>query len=166
MRLSESIVLIEVDTGNIYLSVSFNWTATWLEAINLWCLEVEEWSGSGVESIVSVLDNELNPSWSVVWWGCANDLVLGYEHSWYSGNDTSIDTNWVSDVTEFVTINVLFPSTGSWTLCWGDFNNTWWVEEKHLNTFGIVLVVQSQLDRNTHEWWVEVIWFGLALCSG
>lgn len=96
-----------------------------------------------MESIISVLNNKFNPSWSIVWWSCANDLVLAYKHSWYSGNNTSIDANRVPNMTEFSTIDMGFPSAGSWTLCWGDLDNTWRIEEEHFDTFGVVLVVQS-----------------------
>lgn len=71
--------------------------------------------------------------------------------------DTSEDTDWVSRVVEPVTIDMNFSSTIGWSSKWIGLSNSWWVEEDEFQSFGNVLVVQSQLQLDVVEWWLEVV---------
>lgn len=160
LSLSKSVILEEVLTGDVDLSISLHWSANWVDSINGWHLVVSEDLDTSVESVLSVLDGKSGLSSLVEWWSDATQV--GWTQEFGSDSNTSEDANWVSGMVEFGSKYIHYGSTGNWTSQWSNFRKTWWVEEDELKTISHILVVQGKLKENACQWWVEVVWWRLA----
>jgi hypothetical protein len=63
---------------------------------------------------------------------------------------------------ELGTKDMHFSSTGNWASQWRHLRESWWVEEDEFQALSDILVVQSKLKHNAHQWWIEVVWWTLA----
>lgn len=84
---------------------------------------------------------------------------MSWSHEFGSDCDTSEDANWISLVSELGTVNLNLSSSCNWSSQWSNFRKSWWVEEDELKTFGCILVIESKLEQDADEWWVQVVWW-------
>jgi hypothetical protein len=113
-----------------------------------------------VESVLSVFNDEFFLSWLIGWWHDAAQVSWSQEFG-CDGNADDL-TNWVSSMVELGTKDMHFSSTGNWASQWRHLRESWWVEEDEFQALSDILVVQSKLKHNAHQWWIEVVWWTLA----